>query len=100
VTDIVRPFKDCETQVNIDTKISLRNGYSILAIFKGAELSGWATNSIKSEICRARAEGLLKKNEHRTSNADGFVKSPRIVMPDLIRHPEQAEFTGFRLLPE
>jgi hypothetical protein len=44
--------------------------------------------------------GFAKKNEHRTSNADGFVKSPRIVMPDLIRHPEQAEFTGFRLLPE
>jgi hypothetical protein len=31
---------------------------------------------------------------------DGFAKSPRIVMPDLIRHPEQIEFTGFRLSPE
>jgi hypothetical protein len=31
---------------------------------------------------------------------DGFVKSPRIVMPDLIRHPEAIEFTGFRLSPE
>jgi len=31
---------------------------------------------------------------------DGFVKSPIIVMPDLIRHPEPVEFTGFRLPPE
>jgi hypothetical protein len=35
-----------------------------------------------------------------TFKLDGFVKSPRIVMPDLIRHPEQIEFTGFRLSPE
>jgi len=26
-----------------------------------------------------------------------FVKSPQVVMPDLIRHPEVFEFTGFRL---
>jgi hypothetical protein len=25
---------------------------------------------------------------------DGFVKNPRVVMPDLIRHPELIEFTG------
>jgi len=31
---------------------------------------------------------------------DGFAKSPRIVMPDLIRHPEHIELTGFRLSPE
>jgi hypothetical protein len=31
---------------------------------------------------------------------DGLVKSPLIVMPDLIRHPEPIEFTGFRLPPE
>jgi hypothetical protein len=31
---------------------------------------------------------------------DGFVKSLLIVMPDLIRHPEPIEFTGFRLPPE
>jgi hypothetical protein len=31
---------------------------------------------------------------------DAFVKSPEIVMPDLIRHPEHIEFTGFRLSPE
>jgi len=34
------------------------------------------------------------------TNFDGFVKSPLIVMPDLIRHPEPVEFTGFRLPPE
>jgi hypothetical protein len=41
-------------------------------------------------------------------NNDEFVKSPRIVMPDLIsagdgifdRHPELIENTGFRLSPE
>jgi hypothetical protein len=39
---------------------------------------------------------------HKSSiiNLDGFVKSLRIVMPDLIRHPEHIEFTGFRLSPE
>jgi len=31
---------------------------------------------------------------------DGFVKSPIIVMPDLIRRPEPIESTGFRLPPE
>jgi len=31
---------------------------------------------------------------------DGLVKSPKTVMPDLIRHPEVLEFTGFRLSPE
>ena len=33
-------------------------------------------------------------------NVDSFVKSPKTVMPDLIRHPEVIEFTGFRLSPE
>jgi hypothetical protein len=33
-------------------------------------------------------------------NIDGFVKSPLFVMPDLIRHPELIEFTGFQLSPE
>ncbi|MEA1946204.1 MAG: hypothetical protein U9N83_02745 [Thermodesulfobacteriota bacterium] len=28
---------------------------------------------------------------------DEIVKSPKTVMPDLIRHPELIEFTGFRL---
>jgi hypothetical protein len=31
---------------------------------------------------------------------DGLVKSLEIVMPDLIRHPERIEITGFRLSPE
>jgi hypothetical protein len=35
---------------------------------------------------------MLKINE--------LVKSLEIVMPDLIRHPERIEFTGFRLSPE
>ena len=34
------------------------------------------------------------------SNVDNLVKSPKTVMPDLIRHPEVIEFTGFRLSPE
>jgi hypothetical protein len=32
--------------------------------------------------------------------ADKLVKSPKTVMPDLIRHPERIEITGFRLSPE
>jgi hypothetical protein len=39
----------------------------------------------------------LEPNGNNFINIDGFVKSPRIVMPDLIRHPELIEFTGFRL---
>jgi hypothetical protein len=31
------------------------------------------------------------------SKFDGLLKSPQIVMPDLIRHPERADITGFRL---
>jgi hypothetical protein len=49
--------------------------------------------------------GIYKKNKRRTSNIDGLVKSqisscPDFVMPDLIRHPEHTEITGFRLSPE
>jgi hypothetical protein len=33
-------------------------------------------------------------------NLDGFAKSPQIVMPDLIWHPERVDITGFRLSPE
>jgi hypothetical protein len=32
-------------------------------------------------------------------NVDKAVKSLLIVMPELIRHPEPIEFTGFRRLP-
>jgi hypothetical protein len=31
---------------------------------------------------------------------DELVKSPKTLMPDLIRHPELVEFTGFQLSPE
>jgi len=34
------------------------------------------------------------------SRIDDLVKSPKTVMPDLIRHPEVIEFAGFRLSPE
>jgi len=34
------------------------------------------------------------------NNLDGFAKSPGLVMPDLIRHPEHIENTGFRPPPE
>jgi hypothetical protein len=33
-------------------------------------------------------------------NCDGLVKSPKIVMPDLIRHQEHTDIAGFRLSPE
>jgi hypothetical protein len=42
----------------------------------------------------------LSKTKNEYCNFDGFVKCPRIVMPDLIRHPEPIEVTGFRLSPE
>jgi hypothetical protein len=35
-----------------------------------------------------------------TQPIDGLVKSRKNVMPDLIRHPEHIEITGFRLSPE
>ena len=34
------------------------------------------------------------------NNIDEFVKSPKTVMPDLIRHPKLIEITGFLLSPE
>jgi hypothetical protein len=34
------------------------------------------------------------------ANFDELVKSPKTVMPDLLRHPQIAEITGFRLSPE
>jgi hypothetical protein len=37
---------------------------------------------------------------YETVNFDNHVKSLEIVMPDLIRHPERIEITGFRLSPE
>ena len=37
---------------------------------------------------------------YESVNVDGFVKSPKTVIPDLIRYPEVVEFTGFRLPPE
>jgi len=36
---------------------------------------------------------------YRRSKNDGLVKSNETVMPDLIRHPEPLEITGFRLSP-
>jgi len=34
------------------------------------------------------------------SKIDDLVISPKTVMPDVIRHPEHIENTGFRLSPE
>jgi hypothetical protein len=34
------------------------------------------------------------------SDVDGLVKSTKLVMPDVIRHPESIEITGFRPAPE
>jgi len=34
-----------------------------------------------------------------SSNLDETVQSPNSVMPDLIRHPEASEKTGFRVKP-
>ena len=37
---------------------------------------------------------------YRWTNNEELVKSPKTVIPDLIRYPEVVEFTGFRLSPE
>jgi hypothetical protein len=47
-------------------------------------------------LSKAKSQSYKAPN----SNTNGFVKTPRIVMPDLIRHTEPIEFTGFRLSPE
>jgi hypothetical protein len=41
-----------------------------------------------------------KSSSSGRTKIDNFVKSPEFVMPDLIRHPEGIEFTGFRPSPE
>jgi len=41
-----------------------------------------------------------EKTFYEAIKIDNLVKSPKTVMPDLIRHPEVIEFTGFRLSPE
>jgi hypothetical protein len=38
--------------------------------------------------------------DFKSCKVDGLVKSLLLVMPDLIRHPEVVEFTGFRPSPE
>jgi len=54
---------------------------------------------VEYDLCkRYRVQGIGYKV--LTLNLDELVKSPEIVMPDLIRHPELIEFTGFRLSPE
>jgi len=50
------------------------------------------------EDCRLKNEYL--RSAFGGTDLDAFAKSPLIVMPDLIRHPEAFEFTGFRLSPE
>jgi hypothetical protein len=52
------------------------------------------------EISATQLISKHKNNSFWKFLIDAFVKSPRIVMPDLIRHPELIEFTGFRLSPE
>jgi hypothetical protein len=37
----------------------------------------------------------IQKAIYMPSIFDGLVKSPKNVMPDLIRHPEHIEITGF-----
>jgi len=44
--------------------------------------------------------GYCGQVHFRSFKFDGLVKSPKNVMPDLIRHPEHIEITGFRLPPE
>jgi len=48
-----------------------------------------------------RNDGKLENETfYDAINFDELVKSPLFVIPDLIRHPEAVDFTGFRLSPE
>jgi hypothetical protein len=84
----------------------------------GFQVSGFRFRAFAATLA-GKAAGLIEieTNEHRTLNvqhrilysvnlnSDGFVKSPKTVMPDLIpvedgisdRHPESIEITGFLL---
>jgi hypothetical protein len=44
--------------------------------------------------------GKDQGNKNSDLRFGGLVKSPEFVMPDLIRHPEHTEMTGFRPSPE
>ena len=61
----------------------------------GAGLQGSLAKEVKGILCK-----VIEDKRKEAVKFDGLVKSPRIVMPDLIRHPEPIEFTGFRLSPE
>jgi hypothetical protein len=50
---------------------------------------------IRLAVFLASGRALMK-----LPNAVGFAKRPEFVMPDLIRHPEYPEVTGFRPSPE
>jgi hypothetical protein len=61
-------------------------------------------NFFGSELLDSRLRGndnnRVISTFYECINTDELVKSLEIVMPDLIRHPERIEFTGFRLSPE
>jgi len=60
----------------------------------------------RMECWNAGILGVKTERDHSIVNnsfkpiIDELVKSPLIVMPDLIRHPEHIDFTGFRRSPE
>jgi len=54
----------------------------------------------ENRVSLAVETSLPKLSYDFSSKIDEFVKSPLMVMPDLIRHPEPVEFTGFQLPPE
>jgi hypothetical protein len=55
---------------------------------------------LKFDIRRFYGPLVIKSIKRSAINVDGFVKSPRSVMLDLIRHPDAIEFTGVRRSPE
>ena len=57
-------------------------------------------STILYDRCGSPSACLLDKTKFLMVKINGLVKSPKTVMPDLIRHPEVIEFTGFRLSPE
>jgi len=67
---------------------------------RNVELSSFFVVLLGSLYARSEDGNQLIIFMNQQCKIDKVVKSLLIVMPDLIRHPEPIEFTGFRLPPE
>ncbi|MCD6487048.1 MAG: hypothetical protein J7K35_06965, partial [Syntrophobacterales bacterium] len=63
-------------------------------------LSDSEESDIIEILCRSAPQNDTAWTFYECVNNGAFVKSPKTVIPDLIRYPEVVEFTGFRLSSE